>query len=102
MSQKTGVSGPSRPLAAVDALDALKVGQILISAGTAAALAGHTRPQSTMRDYVHPTCPEVAFVRDMFTCQTSEIVDVWYGGELEVAARASDAIASMLPAPDGG
>lgn len=101
MSQISG----TEPLP-VDALDTRKIGEILISLGAAAELAGHAEPASTVRDYVHPEYlespgPELEFVRDMFTCTTAEITERWYGGQLAAAVRTAAAIASFLPAPRG-
>lgn len=84
-----------------DELDPQKVGEILLNAGHATSLAGHASIAGTMRDYVHPTCPEMEFVQDMFTRPADEVIERWYGGEFEAAVRVSQIIDTLFPRTRG-
>lgn len=84
---------------AITGLDAQAVGQILINLGAAAALAGHERPRSTVKDYCRvneTSSEEMRFVRDMFSRKTVEIAGRWYGGRDEAARLAVLSVAEAL------
>ena len=63
-------------------LDSEKLGEILLRVPLGSMQAHHKKIQSTINDNFLPGDEnlEGQFVRDLFTMDTQEIIDKWYGG----------------------
>lgn len=63
-------------------LDLADVGDVLVRLVLTARRLGHKRPQCTANDYYHhPQTPAMRFLHDVFTKETAEICDLWFGGD---------------------
>lgn len=65
----------------ISELDKDKVFQILLRTPLVSMQANHKHIKSTLRDYVFPNTLESEYVKDLFTLETDEIIEKWYGGK---------------------
>ena len=71
----------------IQSLDEKKLFNILLRTPLVSMHAHHKHIKSTLKDYVMPSEDdlEAQYVKDLFTLETDEIIEKWYGGE-EAAA----------------
>lgn len=80
-------------------LDLTQLGAAVINAVAASALAGHADVASTLRDYATGVeTAEARFLRDVMTKSIEDVTNEWFGGTVEAAVVAQDAIARSIDA----
>ncbi|AQQ55253.1 hypothetical protein [Planococcus lenghuensis] len=68
----------------VQQLDPEVLGRNLLGIVPASLKGKHSWPRSTVTDYIAVETLEDEFIKDLFKLPTMELVEKWYGGQMEL------------------
>ena len=78
-------------------IDPAHIGRVLVCLVAESANLGHEEPRNTLHYGAPDGEPEAAqFVRDAFTLTTGELVEKWYGGQVNATRFANEIVGAAI------